>query len=76
MPPSATGSGSTALAEQISADARSRFDEIVALTDAFCDEHLNDEYREGCRRLAAVICLSGGPINRGKALSWASGIAC
>jgi hypothetical protein len=76
MPPTSIVSATAALAEQIPADARSRFDEIVGLTDAFCDQHLNGEYREGCRRLAAVICLVGGPINQGKALSWASGVAC
>ena len=63
------------LAEQISVDARSRFDEITALTDAFCHQHLNAEYRDGCRRLAAAICLAGGPIHQGKAASWAAGIA-
>ncbi|MEX2141224.1 MAG: plasmid pRiA4b ORF-3 family protein [Pirellulales bacterium] len=75
MSHSLPGSTTATLAEQIPADARSRFDEVVALTDAFCQEHLNDEYREGCRRLTALICLTGGPILQGKAASWASGIA-
>jgi hypothetical protein len=75
MSHSSPNSATATLAEQIPADARTRFDEIAALTDAFCREHLNDEYRDGCRRLAAVVCLTGGPIHQGKAVSWASGIA-
>ncbi len=58
-------SSTATLAEQIAANARTRFDEIAVLTDAFCNEHLSDEYRDGCRRLAAAICLAGGPIQQG-----------
>jgi hypothetical protein len=75
MSDTAPTSSTATLAEQISADARSRFDEITALTDAFCREHLNDEYCDGCRRLTAAVCLAGGPIHEGKAASWAAGIA-
>jgi hypothetical protein len=35
---------------------RERFAEIVDVTDEFCDKHLNDEYREIFRKLAAAIC--------------------
>jgi hypothetical protein len=65
----------TTIPQQIEADTRARYDEVVALTDAFCDKYLNHEYREGCRRLAAAVCITGGPIQQGKAASWASGIA-
>ena len=36
----------------IPAAAKPAYDDIGALTDAFCREHLNEEYRALCRRLA------------------------
>jgi hypothetical protein len=51
-----------------------RFREIVALTDAFCDAHLNGEFRDLCRDLAAAICAAGLPVTSGKAVSWAAGV--
>ena len=53
---------------------RDRFINLVTLTDAFCDEHLNAEYRELCRDMAAAVCQNGSPVLKGKAESWAAGI--
>jgi len=53
----------------------SRLKEIVALTDDFCDAHLNAEYKALCRDLALAVCQEGSPVLRGKAASWASGVA-
>ena len=53
---------------------REVFVEIVAITDAFCDEHLNDEYKQLCREMAVAACQEGLPITRGKPPSWAAGI--
>jgi hypothetical protein len=32
------------------------YDAVVALTDAFCHDHLNDEYRDLARAMTAVLC--------------------
>jgi hypothetical protein len=32
-----------------------RYDEIVAAIDAFCEEHLNAEYAQVCRQMAATL---------------------
>jgi hypothetical protein len=53
---------------------RPRFREIVAITDAFCDAHLDAELRDLCRGLAAVACAKGLPVTRGKAAGWAAGV--
>jgi hypothetical protein len=50
-------------------------DEIVRLTDAFCRDHLDDEYRVLCRKMADVLARKRpSPLTRGKPESWASGI--
>src|SRR5205085_3558776 len=57
------------------AKARPAHDRIVALTDEFCREHLDEEYAELCRRLAGVLARKRpSPLARGKPESWASGI--
>ena len=61
-------------AMDVSEEFRDEYLEIVALTDPFCDEHLNGDYRELCRRMASAICQSGSPVKRGKRASWACGI--
>ena len=32
------------------------YDAVVALTDAFCRDHLNEEYRDLARAMAAALC--------------------
>ena len=39
----------------IPAAARPAYDAIVALTDAFCREFLDDEYATLCRKLAGIL---------------------
>ena len=51
-----------------------RFVELVALTDTFCDERLNDEYKELCREMAVDLCQEGSPVLGGKGEGWAAGI--
>jgi hypothetical protein len=54
---------------------RPAHDAIVRLTDAFCQEHLGDEYAALCRKLAGVLARKRpSPLARGKPESWASGI--
>ena len=51
------------------------YEEIVGMTDAFCREHLDNEYRGLCRKLASVLARKRpSPLTRGKPESWASGI--
>ncbi len=51
-----------------------RLGEILAITDRFCAEHLDAEYKELCRDLAAALCVAGFPLTSGKAAGWAAGI--
>ena len=62
-------------ATRIPADARSKFEAITALTDAFCRDRLNEEYADMCRRLAAVLARKRPtPLARGNEETWACGI--
>lgn len=51
-----------------------RLGEIIAITDRFCDEHLDEEFKGLCRDMAAVLCVEGFPLTSGKAAGWAAGI--
>lgn len=49
--------------------------EIVGLVDAFCQEHLNEEYAALCRRLAEKLARKRpSPLFSGKPNTWACGI--
>ena len=55
--------------------ARPAYDAIVALTDAFCREHLNGEYEVLCRKLAGALARKRpSPLLGGKSTTWACGI--
>jgi hypothetical protein len=55
--------------------ARSAHDRIVALTDAFCRDHLDADYQDLCRKMAGVLSRKRpSPLTRGKPESWACGI--
>ena len=54
---------------------QSKFEEITALTDAFCSTYLNTEYAQMSRKLAAALYRKRpSPLVRGKAKTWAGGI--
>lgn len=54
---------------------RTRYDEIVAVTDPICMQHLSDEYAELARYMIAALARKRpSPINNGRAKSWACGI--
>jgi hypothetical protein len=55
----------------IPAAARPAYDAIVALTDAFCQAHLDAEYGALCRKLARK---RPSPLLSGKPETWACGI--
>ena len=51
------------------------YEAIVALTDAFCRDHLNDEYRELAQFMAAALCRKRpSPLASGQPRTWACGI--
>lgn len=61
--------------EKIPNQMQARYDDIVAVTDAFCDAHLNTEYAELTRKATAALCRKRpSPLARGKVETWACGI--
>ena len=51
------------------------YEAIVGLTDAFCDKHLNAEYRALARDMAAALCRKRpSPVAAGQPRTWACGI--
>jgi hypothetical protein len=62
--------------EPVPQKLRPVYDEIVGLTDAFCRDHLNDEYAGVCRALAARLGRKRpSPLESGRANTWAAAIA-
>jgi len=60
---------------EVPANVRPRYEAIIALTDAFCERYLNEEYAEMCRRLTAELARKRPtPLKRGRAEVWACGI--
>lgn len=54
---------------------QARFNEIVAISDDFCKQHLNEEYAELARQMAATLARKRpSPLGNGRANSWAAGI--
>ncbi len=47
---------------------------VVELIDAFCEQYLDDDYRQLCEEMAMVIYLGELPSQRDKPASWASGV--
>ncbi len=59
----------------VPAASRTPSEAIVALTAAFCLEHLNDEYEALCRKLAEKLARKRpSPLLSGKPTTWACGI--
>jgi hypothetical protein len=51
------------------------YDTITAFTDAFCRDHLNDEYLELARAMTAALCRKRpSPVATGQPRTWACGI--
>ena len=49
-------------------------DKIVELTNSFCLNHLNEDYRELCEEMIAALLNINLPLEKGRPASWASGI--
>lgn len=62
--------------EAVPTALKPHYDEIVALTDAFCAGHLTPEYAQVCRQMVAALARKRpSPLLGGKANSWAAAIA-
>ena len=62
--------------DSVPARMRPYYDDLVRRTDAVCREHLDDDYAQLCRRMAAALCRKRpSPVTRGRIDSWACGIA-
>jgi len=54
---------------------QARFNEIVVISDDFCKQHLNEEYAELARQMAATLARKRpSPLVNGQVRSWAAGI--
>ena len=54
---------------------RERYEAITGITDEFCHEHLNEEYAELSRKMAAALSRKRpSPLECGQTRSWAAGI--
>lgn len=63
--------GSTSVPESMQATSEA----ITTLTDAFCREHLNEEYRVLAQRMTAALCRKRpSPLTSGQPRTWACGI--
>ena len=54
---------------------QTKFDSIVAITDEFAQQHLNDEYAQMIRFATAALCRKRpSPLEKGRDKTWACGI--
>jgi hypothetical protein len=54
---------------------RERYEAITGITDEFCHEHLNEEYADLSRKMAASLSRKRpSPLESGRVRSWAAGI--
>jgi hypothetical protein len=61
--------------EKVPRALKAKFDEIVAITDAFAVAHLDDEYRQLIRYAVAALCRKRpSPLEKGRANTWACGV--
>jgi len=60
--------------EDIHDEAFKAAERIIELTNAFCLNHLNEEYREFCEDLTWAVYEEGLLLEKGRPVSWASGI--
>lgn len=54
---------------------REKYEAVVGITDEFCQEHLNEEYADLSRKMAAALSRKRpSPLESGRTRSWAAGI--
>ncbi|MCY7272846.1 MAG: plasmid pRiA4b ORF-3 family protein [Phormidesmis sp. CAN_BIN44] len=61
--------------EDVPKAMEAKFNSIVALTDEFARQHLNEEYAHLIRQATAVLCRKRpSPLDKGQTKAWACGI--
>jgi hypothetical protein len=61
--------------ERVPKPMQATFNAIVALTDAFCREHLDEDYAQLARQATAALCRQRpSPLATGHLKTWACGI--
>ena len=61
--------------ERVPKPMEETFNTIVALTDAFCRAHLDEEYAQLARQATAALCRKRpSPLATGNPKTWACGI--
>ena len=61
--------------ESVPLKMRPVYHEIIGLTDAFCEAHLNEEYAQVCRALTAKLSRKRpSPLEGGRINTWAAAI--
>src|SRR5680860_887812 len=61
--------------ETVPLKMRPTYEAIVNMTNVFCTQHLNEEYAEVARRLAAALARKRpSPLAQGQVRTWACGI--
>ena len=61
--------------ERVPKSMQETFNAIVALTDAFCQTHLDEEYTQLARQATAALCCKRpSPLTTGNVKTWACGI--
>lgn len=61
--------------EKVPKKMRDRYDEITAITDEVCTEHLSQEYVDLSRKMAATLSRKRpSPLASGRAKTWAASI--
>ena len=61
--------------EKVPKQMKAKFDDIVILTDTFCNKHLNEEYAQLARQAVAALCRKRpSPLMQGRVNTWACGI--
>src|ERR1044072_6232198 len=66
---------SSARSTSVPKSMQSTYEAITSLTDAFCREHLNEDYSELAQRMAARVCRNRpSPLAAGQPRTWAAGI--
>ncbi len=54
---------------------RERYEAVTGITDGFCHEHLNEEYADLSRKMAAALSKKRpSPLESGRIRSWAAGV--
>jgi len=60
---------------KIPENMQEKYNEIAPMIAAFCDEKLNEEYKEICLRLLVKLCRKhSAPLLSGQPKTWAAGI--